>query len=732
MPAIVPNEYTMPPASAPEDVRLAFLQAHVREGETFLKNQTGYQDFQRAKEIIAGVVSEKISDSLSNINVNMEKRVVREIVATMSNLRPLWGYSNDNPNLDKNTEELNKLLLSWYQTTFADRKIKKWCQLAAVMGGGYLGPTWESAFWSRGRGDIDLKWYSPENVLVSQVPADGNIQRAYIVTLKEEVPINLARAMFPTMAQKIIPDRQAPTGMQKATGKLMTYLSPVLNRFGIGNKNKQVNNVFPTVDIYQSYIMDLSVNESTQDVLMGEPGTYWHYSVPGLNTDIPNGIDGDGTPLFRKATAEDAMLYPLRRLTTWCNAGLLRDDTSFWWHGMVPAVKLCFDDWAWEFMGFSMTRDLHTIENSSNKLRRAMDDSANARLRPALQFDDRTMAPGLIKALDLRVPGQAIPVDMTISAKPITPVLDPTFYDAPAWIPEMLDKNEELMKYLSGVNDFTAISKARQLPSSDTVEKIMEMAGPLVTDISRNMEAALGQMGEMLKCMFFQFYTASRRLQVLGKDGITLQDSIENEDGSKTPMVYTPGNLIPSHGLGEDPENGPSKYTQIQRAKMYMNAFFFKITPNSLHNLTQLTRKLMYIQLQKAGVPIDPWTMAEVFDIPNFGHPPEGAKTVFEKWVAWERIKGDLSARIQAQSQEILQAEQLKFAIKQAMLQQGNPAGAAPPPPPETPPSPGGGLPQPSYSPALGQNAPGRPAEFGGNPHIVQKDQGTRSTIAGS
>jgi hypothetical protein len=244
------------------------------------------------------------------------------------------------------------------------------------------------------------------------------------------------------------------------------------------------------------------------------------------------------------------------------------------------------------------------------------------------------------------------------------------------------------------------------------------------------MEAALGQLGEMMKCMFFQFYTAPRRLQILGKDGVTLQDFEEDEHGNKKPLIFRPGELIPAYAPGE-PMNGPSRYTMIQRARMYMNSFFFKITPNSLHNITQMTRKLLYIQLQKAGMPIDPWTMADIMDIPNFGHAPEGTQTVFERWVAWERIKGDLQARIQAQSQEILAAQQMKQAVQMAGLQGGDFSGLIPPSTPEGPPTQGGALPQPSYSPALGHNPPGRPPEFTGNPRIVQKDQGTRSTITG-
>jgi hypothetical protein len=382
-----------------------------------------------------------------------------------------------------------------------------------------------------------------------------------------------------------------------------------------------------------------------------------------------------------------------------------------------------FDDWAWEFLGYSMTRDLDSIEQSSNALRRGMDDSANARLRPALMHDDRTISDSLMETLDVRQGGQTVGVDFTAGERPIRPILEPGYYDVPQWIPNVIAANDEMMKYLSGVNDFTAVAKARQLPSSDSLEKIMEMAGPLVTDISRNLEASLGRLGEMVKCMFFQFYTAPRRLQILGETGKVDGDS----------DYYEPSTMIPSHMDDEDIET-PSKYTTVQRAQKYMNSFFFKITPNSLHQINQMARKLLYIQLQKAGQPIDPWTMAQINDIPNFGPPPAGTTTVFERWVAFEKIKGELTAHIQAKAQAILADEQLKQQIKQAtviqQLQQSAMAASQEGPPPA--PEPGsagdmGGTPGPG--PALGHNLPGRPPSFEGTPTIQQKDGGVRSTI---
>ena len=398
---------------------------------------------------------------------------------------------------------------------------------------------------------------------------------------------------------------------------------------------------------------------------------------------------------------------------------------------MVPIVKMSFDDWAWEFLGYSMTRDLDSIEQSTNTLRRAIDDSANARLRPPMMFDDRTISKSLVESVDTRVPGQAVGVDFTAGERPIKPILEPAFYDVPQWILEVIKSNDESQKYLSGVQDFSALAKAQQIPSSDTVEKIMEMAGPVVTSISRNMEAALGQLGEMIKCMFFQFYTAKRRIQILGKDGITPLDT----------SYYTPDKLTPSHMPGEAKDRS-SAFTDVQRVRMCMGSIYFKITPKSLHQITQMSRKLLYIQLQKAGIPIDPWTMAEINDIPNFGPAPDGTTTVMQRWVAFVKIKGELQATIAASAQLIMQQEQLRFAAMVQLAQQGqggeqgpgSPQGGPGGPPPGAggaPGSPSGApLPQASPSPALGQNAPGRPPEFnGGTPVIASKDGGTRSTI---
>jgi hypothetical protein len=686
------SSYLAPPRTASEDVKLAWLRDSLTEGETYLKNQTAFADFDKALATILGLAEEKVPLSLSKIRLNLSKRLVKELVATMANIRPYAGFKSDNKENHAQENILNKSAIAWYHATFADQELKGGLQYAGTLGTGYLSPTWESDFWVRGRGDIKLKVYSPKDVIPVQIPSSHDLQKAYAVHLRDETPINLARAMHPTLQHRITPDRTNPARMNKTSGiggAFRQFLSPVLNRFASGSSAKRAGTtIFPVVDVHQTYIMDLSINETGAPIVMGEPGTYWSYVVPTLGADIPAGRDANGQQTYRKATAEDAAIYPYRRLITWTNTCIIRDDTSFWWHGRVPAVALKFDEWVMEFLGLSPVRDVISADDANNNLRRAINDSANARLRPPTMYDDQTIARALIEKLDPRQPAQAVGVDMSISETPIRPIYPAEYFDVPSWIREVILDNEEHMKYLLGVADYTNLAKAAQIPAGDTFEKMQEVAGPLIRDMSRSMEKPIAQLMEMWKGLFFEFYTAPRRIQMLGQDGVAPED-----------FEFKPGDLIPSNIPGD---------TMLDKAKRHMNSFVYQIVPGSLHRITQMDQKLMYVQLAAKGVPIDPWTMAEVFNIPNYGPPPAGTNTVMERWVAWQNMQGEITAKVQAKVQEILAAEQMKMGMLG-----------------------GGGGPQ-EVPPQAPKQPEGRPNSNTKPPHIESKEGGARSTISTS
>jgi hypothetical protein len=341
-------------------------------------------------------------------------------------------------------------------------------------------------------------------------------------------------------------------------------------------------------------------------------------------------------------------------------------------------------------------------------LLRAYDDSANARMRPPLMYDDSRVSPQLARSIDPRKGGQVIGLQNMMS-EAMKLLVDPRYYSMQGDILPFMQWLKEEATKLTGLNDIAALGKAAQIPSGDTIEKLQEASGPLATDMSRNMEAMLREMGEQFKGLAFEFYNARRRWQLFGPDGLTKED-----------FDYDPGELTPSTldlpGMGKGG-------TRAERARSHMMNFEFTITPNSIYQTTQSTRRLLLLQMARMGMPISPYTLMDQFDVPNPGRPAKDElgrepSTEIDKWKAWKREELDVMIESQmkmAEAQAAMQAQamaqnplgQLSSAIQQAV---------------QAPTAQGGSNPQ-------GQ---GRPPSGQVNPHVEYKDGGTRTTIAES
>jgi hypothetical protein len=663
-PLSAPLNYLIPPANSDAKAKLAVIDRLLSQGEAFIRSQRAFDDMEQAIEVIAGTRAKRPA-KLSQLHLNRIKRQIREVVGSLSNLKPLWGYKSDNPLYDRHVEIINKLILAWWHYQFVDRSIREALQYAAVLGTGYITMGWDKDLWFTGRGDIKLTAHGPKDILPVGLPADNDLNKAYAVIIRTEVPLSQAVAMYPEHAPYLVPDRDGPSWFAKAKEKVQRFASPVLNF--ASTITAAGTEIFPTIDIFNIYVRDTSVNYSGADIPMGDPGTNWAYKVPWVGKQVPTGtLKPDGTPQMHEIGPDEALMYPRLRLITCTRTHVIKDGPSPWWHGRIPVVQFRLDDWPWDFLGYSLARDTISINDAVNSLYRSVVDSANVRLRPPVWFDRDVVGKGMIDRFDPRQPGSKLEMNSSAGVQePIKPIFDPSQFDVPQWIPEVIQGLEERSDYFVGVQDLTALAKARQTPSADSVEKLMEIAGPLVYDMSRNMERSLRDLGELFKSMVFQFYTAARKVQVLGPDGLTEED-----------FDFDPDLMIPSHLPWESPDDGPSQYNRIKRAEWHQNNFVMHIVPNSLHQVTQMTRKLLFLQLQRSGVPIDPWTLAEVFDIPNFGRPPDGANTVVERWEAWQRIVAEIQVSIQMQTMQMAAMGSPQGQAMMALGQMGQAMGA--------------------------------------------------------
>lgn len=699
------HSWQVPAAATPEDTRLGWLREQNEEGQAWLKSQRGYADWKKALDVISGEIADPslIKPYQSQLNTNRLKHNVREIVSVLSDIRPMWGYNSDNDAYVDKAGMMNKLTRAVYLSNFFDRSIRGALQYAAVTCTGYIRPVYKRAMYGTGRGDIYLIPYGAPSILPFQMPQDNDLQSAYAVDIVDEMPIAMAHAMFP-----FFQDRLRPTSASYWYGKETRSANAGANvnmfrrMFGLNRAQKDAalqSELY--LPIHYCYVIDLTINTTDQMIPMGEPGTPWYYEVPNVGSQIPTFRDPlTGAQNYRLATEQDARLYPYRRLIIWAEGVVLYDGPSFDWHGMVPAIPLRVDDWPWEGIGFSLVRDGYDQQCAINELERGAMNIWRTRLDQPLGYDINSVSRKEAKEFDAMQPRARIGFDGSMVDRPFVPILDQSMLSVPEGTMDFIEHMANTMDHQMGKKDVQALAALRSA-SPDDLEKLFDVEGPIVKDISRSMERGMRDLGEMTKYLFLEYYTTPRVMQYVGADGVTPET-----------FDYDPSSLVPSHLKGENTDR-PSSYNSIVRARNLADNLRFFITPNSMHEIVQMSRKLLYLQLKRTGFPMDSRTLAEVMNIPNFGNKPEG-NTVFERWIREQEMAIEMMAR----------AKELGASLPGLMAVAA--AGAA-----------GGAVGE--GQPAGGSGPNGGPTATGGRaptgqvaPHIVQKDGGARSTISES
>lgn len=619
---------------------LGYSKDIIATGSGFLRNQKAYQYIDDAVRLVDGEAFKNDNATLSDVKTDATVRNIKELIAAQSNLRIIPLFKTELENFRNTANVLNKLYMSWQSSTFADRQIRKAWQYAAVCGTGYISPRWDRNYWGKRRGDIVLDALGPMDVMPVGINTNFDLQSSYVVVVHRKIPYHEAIRTYSQYSDLIVPTSDGITIPGSVLARSVEYFNGIFRKFGPGSSLERTPVSSAMVDFYYLYIDDDSVNNTTQPILMGDPGTSWSYTVPYIGQRIPDGNDS------RDATREDCFLYPNRRLVICTDSLCVNPDpcrqVSPYWHGQAPVVQFRSDDWPWSYLGYPLTRLGESIEKGNVGIMRGVIDAMNVKLAPPRSYDRNTMSEGLATAINTRLPNQVVGLDMTFGGEQMKPLLTPETYNIPPHYMKFIEEQEGRIKQQMGVSDTTALARARQMPSSDSMEKILEMMGPLVKDQSRNMEASIRALGEMWKCLAFQFYSPNRRYQILGESGIVEEDS-----------DLKPGDMVPSSIPGINPD-------YFSRAKHHMANFSFQVAPYSIHELSSTTRRLFHLQLMRSGFPIDWWTLAELFDIRPFGPKPKipdpndpsgetmvEAQTILERWIAQKEMEARFAAAAQ-------------------------------------------------------------------------------------
>jgi hypothetical protein len=505
---------------------------------------------------------------------------------------------------------MNKVTRAIYLEQYFDRSIKEALQFAAATCTGWVRPIYRRNMAGTGKGNIQLFTYGSPCVLPVQLPANGDWQEAYVVNLLEELPVYMAHAMFPEYQDKLLPTKSrywySGEIRKSSVGNLWRRMWSAFQR----DPDSSLSNLF--VPLRYTMIIDLTLNTTGQMIPMGQIGSPWYYEVPSLGQDIQVGVDNDGRPLVRKADANDARLYPYRRLIISSQNCVCYDGPAFNWHGELDLIPFCVDTWPWEPLGFSLIHEGYELQVAEHRIERGVMDKINAQLDPPLGYDINAVANNQAKAFDPMQPRARVGFDGSQVEKPFVPVVPPETYQVSPEVLQFKQILTEARQYQLGIRDVVALAKARAMGrGQDELQTALEASGPIVRDISRDMERSLSRIGNQLKFLVLQYMDTHRLMQYVGEDGVT-QEILD----------YDPLSLVPSHMPGEaltGPDERPlaSRYSKLQRARWFADNLKFFMLPNSVHEITQMSHRLLLIQLRKAGLPIDSQTLFEACEVGN-------------------------------------------------------------------------------------------------------------------
>lgn len=685
------NSTSDTPDQTYEDGVLKWVDERVQEGEGILKDEPAYDEIDKAISYIMGdQLARNRPIELANCPDNRLKNILNQTVAALTDIHPLFGFKTYNDAFKDQENILVKLSQAWWVNTFADLRLADVIKFAAGVGTGYAEIAWDASL-DNGTGDIVLRSIDPRDVLPIKPVLNGSVQDWEGVILRTAKTPDELRVRFPERAHRIIADNTPSVFARtwsRARRLLTTIFSPSAVDVVNGATAKNAPRRVPTCDVYTTFIKDRRLHVGPEPLIMGDPDTTWSYTVyPAGYDKVPDGFEvnqatGQAEPRYRKATIQDSKLYPRGRMILSTKKCILYDGPNPYWHGMFPIAKLCLDPWPWTLLGLGLVHDIIPIQDAFNETLNGFLDHVRKLLRPGVIADKKAVASSVWERLDTRLPGMRLKTNAVagkgIEFEKVNPLPNYTF--------EVLKFLADEMDYHAGTANLTALMQLQQAPGADSIEKMQEAMTPTLRLKGRLLEFFLRDVGQMVKSNFFQFYNLPRRVAILGEAGVGFND-----------FDFDPGTLVPSL-TSQDPgytaELDKSR-TRADRAQWFHKNFTFTITPNSLLAISQISRKLMYMQLRQMQL-VDRWTLYEVLEVPNGGSPPGGGETITERLM-----------------EEMTMQTQMMAAT--AMM--------------------GGGMPPDDGTGGGGASGPGRPPTFQSPPTMLQKsdDNGIpRQTISSS
>lgn len=630
---------------------LEYITSNNNKGLNFLRSNRGWKIADICMSYLYGDDNSKIPDGISKVTFKKLRRQIREMIANATNIRPRFEIQTFKDNYQDEADIYSKLNKHWWINKFVDKKVKSVGQWAGGAGTGYI-LQWPEYNCITGETEISVYVLSHKDVFPWHVSGDNvDLDKLYGVSVRLEMSVPEAHEKYPEHVSLIKQDRSVPSRVQAGAKKVYRALQGVYQALG---KNKgtrtQVENPYPTCDIFMTWIRDNSINTTGHTVVLGGDSSEaifnkkWAYEVPSYYNE-----DGTRSQYSRR----DCKLFPNRRLVISTNYGIIYDGPPEYVNRQVPITDFRFDEIVGEFLGLPAGNDARGLEEAANEMARASVDAVTGRVQPPTAIDDSIPAP-LAKKLAANprtLQGKVFRYNTQKLSAAIKPLFTPDYYTIDPHAIELIGLFQQMSDYVVGTHDLTALTQLAQMPGADTQDAMIRMLGALALDYSRSFEYSLGRMGRIWLDFAPQVYDIKQRLLFLGKDGVTLES-----------WDFEPESLIPKTELNSD-------LPMWQRLRDHLSKFSLYIAPFSLQERASTTNKLIVLQLKKVGMTFipDSFVYSTFYDDNKF---EELSKQYWDEQETKIKMAARLNAEMQKAQEQASAGNQLFEELK-STIQQG-------------------------------------------------------------
>lgn len=595
----------------------------IGDGERWLQSQPFWSDLARAEAIIRGEELAKADENRSDLTSNRLKRIGREMVAAISDVRyPDDVWTSDNKSYADTLTMFSKLARAvWYEARapYSFRRATQW----AVSGGNsYFWPVWRRRrLVDPGSMGLCFDTYGPRDVIPFMLD-EQNWQETYAVTCIKMVSIAKAHWMFPLFQDKI-----KPIGKRRMRSDAVSARMAFIQ--SLRGDQQSVASTDQVCEVRYTMVRDLSFNErGNPPIPMGDAGTSWAYVVPAVGDEIPGYDVHNGERVKRLASIDDARLYPNMRLMI-SISGVNEPvyDGPYWhWHGMFPP-RFMADDWVTEPMGFGLFRDVYDLERSRQFVERAIDMKIRHQCDPGMKYDNTRINAGTAETVDPWQLRARLGIDGDVD-KVIDTIIPAELMKVGAEPFEWIKYIDESQDFYMGTNQLSALAKAKMSTGQEGADDLLRIAGPIVRDVSAGFEMPFADVLEMEKYDTLQFFDTARVMSYVGPDGVTPET-----------FDFDPKTIVPATLPGEDPTKS-SLFSRMERAKHFARQLRLTPVPGYLHGIPQTAQKLLLLQGSRAGLPISPQRiLKKVFGIEN-------AEQEIKEWQDFRQLQLELAEKV--------------------------------------------------------------------------------------